>query len=62
MSGELSTAGRLATSVMRLERRLRQGSAGAVTASQYAALVTLSRKASSPWASWLAPKVWLLPP
>jgi DNA-binding MarR family transcriptional regulator len=39
-----STASRLAMSVMRLERRLRQRSAGGVTASQYAALVTLSKK------------------
>ena len=31
-------------SVMRLERHLRQRSAGGVTASQYAALVTISRK------------------
>jgi DNA-binding MarR family transcriptional regulator len=31
-------------SVMRLERKLRQRSAGGVTASQYAALVTISKK------------------
>jgi DNA-binding MarR family transcriptional regulator len=31
-------------SVMRLERRLRQQSAGGVTASQFAALVTISKK------------------
>ena len=42
--GEASVASRLGMSVMRLERRLRQRSAGGVTASQYAALVTISKK------------------
>jgi DNA-binding MarR family transcriptional regulator len=41
---QVSTASRLAMSVMRLERRLRQRSAGGVTASQYAALVTISKR------------------
>lgn len=39
----MSTSSKLAMSVMRLERRLRQRSAGGVTASQYAALVTISK-------------------
>jgi DNA-binding MarR family transcriptional regulator len=39
-----SVASRLGMSVMRLERKLRQRSAGGVTASQYAALVTISKK------------------
>ena len=39
----VSTSSKLAMSVMRLERRLRQRSAGGVTASQYAALVTISK-------------------
>jgi DNA-binding MarR family transcriptional regulator len=42
--GQVSAASRLAMSVMRLERRLRQRSAGGVTASQYAALVTISKR------------------
>ena len=42
--GEASVASRLGMSVMRLERKLRQRSAGGVTASQYAALVTISKK------------------
>jgi DNA-binding MarR family transcriptional regulator len=42
-SGEASVASRLGMSVMRLERKLRQSSAGGVTASQYAALVTISK-------------------
>ncbi len=41
---QVSAASRLAMSVMRLERRLRQRSAGGVTASQYAALVTISKR------------------
>ncbi len=41
---EASVASRLGMSVMRLERKLRQRSAGGVTASQYAALVTISKK------------------
>jgi DNA-binding MarR family transcriptional regulator len=41
---QVSTASRLAMSVTRLERRLRQRSAGGVTASQYAALVTISKR------------------
>ena len=41
---QVSTASRLAMSVMRLERRLRRRSAGGVTASQYAALVTISKR------------------
>ena len=41
---QVSTPSRLAMSVMRLERRLRQYSTGGVTASQYAALVTLSKR------------------
>jgi DNA-binding MarR family transcriptional regulator len=41
---EASVASRLGMGVMRLERKLRQRSAGAVTASQYAALVTVSKK------------------
>jgi len=43
-SAEASVASRLGMSVMRLERKLRQRSAGGVTASQYAALVTISKK------------------
>jgi DNA-binding MarR family transcriptional regulator len=43
-SAEPSVASRLGMSVMRLERKLRQRSAGGVTASQYAALVTISKK------------------
>jgi DNA-binding MarR family transcriptional regulator len=43
-SAEASVANRLGMSVMRLERKLRQRSAGGVTASQYAALVTISKK------------------
>ena len=43
-SSDASVASRLAMGVMRLERRLRQRSAGGVTASQYAALVTISKK------------------
>jgi DNA-binding MarR family transcriptional regulator len=39
-----STSNGLAVSVMRLERRLRQLSAEGVTASQYAALVTISKR------------------
>ena len=42
-SGDASVASRLGMSVMRLERKLRQRSAGGVTASQYAALVTISK-------------------
>jgi len=42
--GEASVASRLGMGVMRLERKLRQRSAGGVTASQYAALVTISKK------------------
>ena len=42
--GEASVASRLGMSVMRLERKLRQRSAGGVTASQYAALITISKK------------------
>lgn len=41
--GEASVASRLGMSVMRLERKLRQRSTGGVTASQYAALVTISK-------------------
>ncbi len=41
--GEGSVASRLGMGVMRLERKLRQRSAGGVTASQYAALVTISK-------------------
>jgi DNA-binding MarR family transcriptional regulator len=43
-SGEEGVASRLGMSVMRLERKLRQRSAGGITASQYAALVTISKK------------------
>jgi DNA-binding MarR family transcriptional regulator len=43
-SAEASVASRLGMSVMRLERKLRQRAAGGVTASQYAALVTISKK------------------
>jgi len=43
-SAEASVASRLGMAVMRLERKLRQRSAGGVTASQYAALVTISKK------------------
>jgi len=43
-SAEASVASRLGMSVMRLERKLRQRSAGGITASQYAALVTISKK------------------
>jgi DNA-binding MarR family transcriptional regulator len=43
-AAEASVASRLGMSVMRLERKLRQRSAGGVTASQYAALVTISKK------------------
>jgi DNA-binding MarR family transcriptional regulator len=39
-----SVASSLGLSVMRLARRLRQSSAGALSASQYAALVTLSKR------------------
>ena len=44
IGAQVSAASRLAMSVMRLERRLRQRSAGGVTASQYAALVTISKR------------------
>jgi DNA-binding MarR family transcriptional regulator len=41
---EENVANRLAIGVMRLSRRLRQRSAGGITASQYAALVTISKR------------------